>query len=151
MSFHFHCGSPSHCFSEDDHFFSGFLVCYMMGWSWGFGVQLICPCFPCLLSFILDPAVICPSVPETENNTIRFATPTLVNFPHEELVKITYWKNGLRIGTFSTTVPYHELDDFEGGTNVVTAEASDSKNGVTAACYFLCYRIPGIYLLETLN
>ncbi|XP_072014782.1 uncharacterized protein [Amphiura filiformis] len=96
------------------------------------------------------PTVVCPSVPSTNNDTIRFESPMLKNFPHNELVHITYLKDDNFIMSFAATTQYHELEGFDGGTTLVTAVASDIS-GIVASCDFKYYRIPEVHCPKSVN
>ncbi|XP_072015172.1 scavenger receptor cysteine-rich domain-containing group B protein-like [Amphiura filiformis] len=97
------------------------------------------------------PTVVCPYVPPDNNDTIRFGSPSLKNFPHNESVRITYWKDGILIGYFSTRQQHHELDGFVGGTTLVTTVANDSYSGTFSSCDFKYYRVPEVQCPKTIN
>ncbi|XP_072034782.1 neurotrypsin-like [Amphiura filiformis] len=95
------------------------------------------------------PVIVCPSPDKNGSASISFDSPVLRNFPNPERVNISYSKSGKLIVTLPVTSPQHELDDFDVGTTMVTAVASDSR--IFISCEFEYIRIPVMQCRDSLS
>ncbi|XP_072013307.1 uncharacterized protein [Amphiura filiformis] len=95
------------------------------------------------------PVIVCPSISKSTNNSVSFESPVLRNFPHPELVFITYSEGGRLMITLPAMATEHHLNFDHVGTTVVTAVASDST--LFASCNLNYYLIPDIQCPDSMN